>query len=136
MLSVWRPCINIISYSSNCLQNTSLRLVRFAHKISINLCLEFFLFIFPSIYYYTFRKLIVCVLNFDLRELFFCFIISRTFSQAIIRVLAKQKPGLKIIHLNSQSLAKNIEEFRFLFINSNIDVICLSETWLVICLRY
>jgi len=57
-------------------------------------------------------------------------LISRTSSQAIIRILAKQKPGLKIIHLNAQSLAK-IEEFRFLFINSNIDVICVSETWFV-----
>jgi len=43
------------------------------------------------------------------------------------RILAKQKPGLKIIHLNAQSLAKKIEEFRFLFINSNIDVICVSD---------
>jgi len=33
--------------------------------------------------------------------------------------------------LNAQSLAKKIEEFRFLFIHSNIDVICVSETWFV-----
>jgi len=70
------------------------------------------LLVFPSIYYYI-------------------FIISRTISQAIIRILAKEKPGLKIIHLNAQSLAKKIEEFRFLFINSNINVICVSKTWLV-----
>jgi len=30
-----------------------------------------------------------------------------------------------------QSLSKKIEEFRFLFINSSIDVICVSETWFV-----
>jgi len=47
-------------------------------------------------------------------------LISRTSSQAIIRILAKQKPGLKIIHLNAQSLAKKIEEFRFLIINSKL----------------
>jgi len=58
-------------------------------------------------------------------------LISRTSSQAIIRILAKQQPGLKIIHLIAQSLAKKIEEFRFLFINSNVDVICVSETWFV-----
>jgi len=58
-------------------------------------------------------------------------LISRTSSQAIIRILAKQKPGLKIIHFNAQSLAKKIKEFRFLFTKSNIDVICVSETWFV-----
>jgi len=72
MLCVWRPCISFISCSSSCLQNSCLRLVRFAHKMSLKLCLVFCLFIFPSIYYYIFRKLIVCVLNFELRGLFLC----------------------------------------------------------------
>jgi len=53
-------------------------------------------------------------------------LISRTSSQAIIRILAKQKPGLKIIHLNAQSLAITHK-----LINSNIDVICVSETWFI-----
>jgi len=72
MLCVWRPCISFISCSSSCLQNSCLRLFRFPHKISLKLCLDFCIFIFPSIYYYIFRKLIVCVLNFELRDLFLC----------------------------------------------------------------
>jgi len=33
--------------------------------------------------------------------------------------------------LNAKSLAKKIEEFRFLLINSSVDVVCVSETWYV-----
>lgn len=34
---------------------------------------------------------------------------------AMIRILAKTKPGLRIVHINAQSLLKKIDEFRYLF---------------------
>jgi len=52
-------------------------------------------------------------------------------SRALLCILAKQRPGLKICHINAQSLPKKIEEFRYMFVNSEIDVICVSETWFV-----
>lgn len=47
----------------------------------------------------------------------------------MIRVLARQKDGLSICHINAQSLNNKIPEFRLTFENSGIDVICISETW-------
>lgn len=47
-------------------------------------------------------------------------------SHALIRV---QKKGLSICHINAQSLTKKTDEFRFLFVNSSVDIICVSETW-------
>lgn len=48
----------------------------------------------------------------------------------MIRVLSKQKKGVKICHINAQSLNCKIDEFRLIFENSLIDIICVSETWL------
>lgn len=48
---------------------------------------------------------------------------------ALIRVLCKQKNGLNVCHVNAQSLVRKIDELRFLFENSGVDVICVSETW-------
>lgn len=48
----------------------------------------------------------------------------------MIRVLTKQKRGINICHLNAQSLNNKIDEFRFIFENSSMDIICVSETWL------
>lgn len=48
---------------------------------------------------------------------------------SMIRVLSKQKPGLKIAHLNAQSLNNKMDEFRQLFTTSGLDIICVSETW-------
>lgn len=47
----------------------------------------------------------------------------------MIRILSKQKHGLKICHINAQSLPRKIDEFRYLFESSDVDVICVSETW-------
>ncbi|XP_075157817.1 uncharacterized protein LOC142231083 [Haematobia irritans] len=47
----------------------------------------------------------------------------------MVRVLTKQKPGLTIVHINAQSLQNKLDEFRQIFISSNIDIICVSETW-------
>jgi len=44
-------------------------------------------------------------------------------------VLGNQRTGHRVCHINAQSLVNKIEEFRYLFVNSNMDVICLSETW-------
>ena len=38
--------------------------------------------------------------------------------------------GLKIIHMNIRSLLPKIDQIRTLLINSKIDIIILSETWL------
>ncbi|XP_022226291.1 uncharacterized protein LOC121403754 isoform X1 [Drosophila obscura] len=49
----------------------------------------------------------------------------------VLRILVKQKSGLQICHINAQSLTKKIDEFRHMFIDSGVDVICVSETWFV-----
>lgn len=54
---------------------------------------------------------------------------SRDNNYSMIRILSKLKQGLNIIHINAQSLLKKIDEFRFLFNDSHIDVICVTETW-------
>lgn len=47
----------------------------------------------------------------------------------MIRVISKLKTGLKIIHINAQSLNNKMDEFRYIFISSGLDIICVSETW-------
>lgn len=46
----------------------------------------------------------------------------------MIRILSKRK-GLNICHINAQSLNNKMDEFKFIFEESGIDVICISETW-------
>lgn len=50
-----------------------------------------------------------------------------TFS--MIRILNKLKCGLKIAHINAQSLHGKMDEFQYIFENSKVDIICVSETW-------
>lgn len=52
---------------------------------------------------------------------------DRTFD--MIRVLCKQRSGLNVCHINAQSLRNKIDEFRFIFDKSDVDVICVTETW-------
>ncbi|XP_058974110.1 uncharacterized protein LOC131800622 [Musca domestica] len=47
----------------------------------------------------------------------------------MIRILGKQKNGLKLVHINAQSLNNKLDEFEQLFVSSNVDLICVSETW-------
>jgi len=49
----------------------------------------------------------------------------------LLQIISKQKNGLRICHLNAQSLKNKIDEFRNIFNGSLIDIICVSETWLV-----
>lgn len=55
---------------------------------------------------------------------------SRDTTANMVNVLAKQDNGLKICHINAQSLVNKMDEFRFIFENSDLHVICVSETWL------
>ncbi|XP_075150730.1 uncharacterized protein LOC142224832 [Haematobia irritans] len=48
----------------------------------------------------------------------------------MVKILAKHGNGLKVCHLNAQSLRNKIDEFRFIFEDSGIDIVCISETWL------
>jgi len=57
-------------------------------------------------------------------------------ASAMIKRISRYKNGLKIVHINAQSLLKNIDELTFLFTQSNIDKICVSETWFVHDLCY
>ena len=50
-------------------------------------------------------------------------------AHTMLRLLSNRKKGLKIIHLNAQSLVNKIDEFRYMFEKSDIDVLCVSETW-------
>lgn len=54
---------------------------------------------------------------------------SRDGNYSMIRILAKKKQGLSICHINAQSLCNKLDEFRFIFENSGVDAICVSETW-------
>lgn len=49
---------------------------------------------------------------------------------SMVKILAKQKQGFQFCHINAQSLKPKIDEFRLIFESSNMDVICVSETWL------
>lgn len=51
----------------------------------------------------------------------------------MIRILAKQRDGIQICHINAQSLKNKMDEFGFIFQNSGIDIICVSETWFDDC---
>ena len=42
----------------------------------------------------------------------------------MFRVLTKQKTDLKIVHINAQSLCNKIDEFRYIFVTSGVDM-CL-----------
>ena len=55
---------------------------------------------------------------------------SRVNLKTMVGILSKNYPGLKICHINAQSLNNKMDEFRLLFEDSNIDIICISETWL------
>lgn len=47
----------------------------------------------------------------------------------MIKILCKQRQGLNICHINAQSLTRKIDELRYIFENSGVDVVCVSETW-------
>ena len=47
----------------------------------------------------------------------------------MLRLLTQEKSGLKVCHINAQSLVHKIDELRYIFEKSGIDVICISETW-------
>lgn len=54
---------------------------------------------------------------------------SRDVMIDMVKILAKQRNGLNVCHINAQSLKCKIDEFRLTFENSSVDVICISETW-------
>lgn len=49
--------------------------------------------------------------------------------RAMLDILCNQCSGLHVCHLNAQSLYPKIDEFRYVFEGSNMDIICVSETW-------
>lgn len=54
---------------------------------------------------------------------------SRDGNYNVIRIITKQHAGFKVCHINAQSLYCKIDEFRYLFENSGVDAVCVSETW-------
>jgi len=48
----------------------------------------------------------------------------------MIRVLCNIHEGLRVCHIKAQSLVRKIDEFRYLFENSGVEIICVSESWL------
>lgn len=58
---------------------------------------------------------------------------SKDNSYSLVRILSKQKIGLKMCHINAQSLTKKMDEFRYIFEKSGIDIIFVSETWFQSC---
>jgi len=55
---------------------------------------------------------------------------SRDSTAAVLKILCKRFKGLNICHINAQSMRRKTDELKFLFENSLIDLICISETWL------
>lgn len=55
---------------------------------------------------------------------------SKDITMNMIRILANYKKGLRVVHINAQSINNKADEFKFVFENSGIDVVCVSETWL------
>lgn len=47
----------------------------------------------------------------------------------MVRILANRNDGFSVCHINAQSLTKKIDEFCYLFEDSAVDAICVSETW-------
>lgn len=47
----------------------------------------------------------------------------------LINIICNQRQGLRVCHLNAQSLFMKIDEFRGMFVDSNVDVVCVTETW-------
>ena len=55
---------------------------------------------------------------------------SRENTHNMIRVLCNIRKGLRVCHINAQSMIRKIDEFRYLFEKSGIEIICVSESWL------
>lgn len=47
----------------------------------------------------------------------------------LVRILSRQKKGLSLCHFNAQSLRNRIDELRYICEGSNVDLVCISETW-------
>lgn len=54
---------------------------------------------------------------------------SKDVTMNMVKILAKQRKGFSICHINAQSLNNKMDEFRLIFENSTVDIICVSETW-------
>lgn len=54
---------------------------------------------------------------------------SRDNTKNMIKVLSKCSSGLKVCHINAQSLNNKMDQLRYVFMDSDIDIICVSETW-------
>lgn len=59
---------------------------------------------------------------------------SKDSAYNMLRILPRLKSGLNIVHLNAQSLNNKLDEFKYLFTSSDIDIICVSETWFHPCI--
>lgn len=47
----------------------------------------------------------------------------------MVKILAKQRNGLVLCHVNTQSLGNKMDEFWYVFNNPAIDVIYVCKTW-------
>jgi len=47
----------------------------------------------------------------------------------MVQILCKQRAGLRVCHINAQSLKNKLDEFSYIFESSEVDVVCISETW-------
>lgn len=55
--------------------------------------------------------------------------------KTLVKILSRQRGGLKFCHINAQSLKPKIDECRNIFAESEIDIICVSETWFLPCMN-
>ena len=50
--------------------------------------------------------------------------------KTIFNIVSKSHPGLQVCCLNARSLQKNkIDFLNYLFSDSNVDLLCITETW-------
>lgn len=50
-------------------------------------------------------------------------------TNVLLNVLASQRTGLRICHMNARSLKPKIDEIREIFKCCIFDIICVTETW-------
>lgn len=56
-------------------------------------------------------------------------VVSNDTTRLMVNVLCNQRAGLQVCHINAPSLLPKIDEFRYLFEGSKVDVVCVTETW-------
>ena len=53
---------------------------------------------------------------------------STAYTKTMIKILTAQRKGHNMCHINAQSLYPKMDKFRFLFADTKMDIVYVSET--------